>query len=70
MSIIYTEMVYNEKIKESHYKWREANKEQYREYVNKGVKKHYQEHKDELKAKALSRYYHKKELKAFMNILI
>lgn len=63
-------MVYNEKIKESQYKWREANKEQYKQYVRKGVKKYYEEHKDELNAKTLARYYHRKELKAFMNILL
>ncbi len=63
-------MVYNEKIKESHYRWRESHKDQYRGYVNKGVKKHYQENKDDLKKKALARYYHKKELKEFMNILL
>lgn len=67
--IIY-KMVYNEETKLSHYKWRETHKDQYRAYVNKAVKKHYEENKEELRKKKLSRYYYKKELKEFMNILI
>jgi len=63
-------MVYNEDCKIAHYKWRETHKEQYRGYVNKAVKKHYQAHKDDLKKKALDRYYYKKELKEFLNILL
>jgi hypothetical protein len=63
-------MVYNEDCKIAHYKWRETHKEQYRAYVNKAVKKHYQDHKEELRVKALNRYYLKKELKEFMNILL
>jgi len=63
-------MVYNQDTKNSHYKWRETHKEQYREYVNKSAKKHYQEHKDILKQKSLDRYYYKKELKELMNILL
>jgi hypothetical protein len=63
-------MVYNELCKNAHYKWRETHKDQYREYVNKSVKKHYQAHKDDLKKKSLDRYYYKKEIKEFMNILL
>ena len=63
-------MVYNQDSKISHYKWRETHKDQYREYVNKSAKKHYQEHKEDLRQKALNRYYYKKELKEFMNILL
>lgn len=63
-------MVYNQDTKTSHYKWRETHKEQYREYVNKSVKKHYQEHKEKLRQKSLDRYYYKKELKEFMSILL
>ena len=63
-------MVYNEDMKISHYKWRETHKDQYRAYVNKSVKKHYEQHKDILRKKSLDRYYYKKELKEFMNILL
>jgi hypothetical protein len=63
-------MVYNEKIKEQHYKWRKANIEQYRDYVNKGCKKFYEQHKEELNEKSLKRYYLKKEFQVFRNILL
>jgi len=63
-------MVYNQEAKIAHYRWRETHKDQYREYVNKSAKKHYQEHKDELRQKSLERYYLKKEMKEFLNILL
>jgi hypothetical protein len=63
-------MTYNEKAKEAHYKWREANIDKYREYVNRGAKKYYHANREETKAKALKRYYHKKELETFMKILL
>lgn len=63
-------MVYNEDTKKAHYKWRETHIEQYREYVNKSVRKHYEKNKEKLNKKSLDRYYLKKELKEFMNILL
>jgi hypothetical protein len=63
-------MVYNEGTKIAHYKWRETHKEQYREYVNKSGKKHYETHKDELREKSLKRYHMKKVFCEFRNILI
>jgi len=63
-------MVYNQDSKISHYKWRETHKDQYREYVNKSAKKHYQANKEVLRQKSLDRYYYKKDLKEFMKILL
>ena len=63
-------MVYNENTKLAHYKWRESNKDKYREWVNKSVKKHYQENKDSINKKTMARYYLKKEMEAFRMILI
>jgi hypothetical protein len=63
-------MTYNEEAKIAHYKWRETHRDQYREYVNKSAKKHYQANKDKLKVISLNRYYLKKANKELLNILL
>lgn len=63
-------MVYNQDSKISHYKWRETHKDQYREYVNKSAKKYYQSNKEVMRQKSLDRYYYKKDMKEFMQILL
>jgi hypothetical protein len=63
-------MVYNDNTKKAHYKWRQNNIEQYRDYVNKGAKKYYQNNRESSNEKALKRYYLKKELEIFRNILL
>lgn len=63
-------MVYNENTKQSHYKWRETHKDQYREYVNKSAKKYYESNKVEQQLKSLKKYYLRKEMNIFRHILL
>lgn len=63
-------MVYNENTKQSHYKWRENNIDQYREYIKKGAKKYYESNKVEQQLKSLKKYYLKKEMNIFRHILL
>lgn len=61
-------MTYQE-LKPSIYKWREANREVYNATMRRGAKKYYETHKDKKNIDALKRYYLKKELEVFRNIL-
>lgn len=63
-------MVYNENTKKAHYKWRETHIDQYRAYVLKSAKKHYQEHIEEKRKYARDRYIMKKAFEEFRNILL
>lgn len=63
-------MVYNENTKQSHYRWRENNIDQYREYIKKAAKKYYESNKVEQQLKSLKKYYLKKEMIIFRHILL
>jgi len=62
-------MVYNEKAKLAHYRWREKNKEKYLFFTNRSAKKYYERNSESEIAKALVRYYWKKEAAIFRGIL-
>jgi hypothetical protein len=53
-------MSITEKHKQSVYKWRENNKDRYREICRKGSATYYEKHKEEKKKKALAHYYKRK----------
>jgi hypothetical protein len=50
-------MVYNERVKASIYKWREANPEQYQESVKASRKKYYDANRDKIVARNKARYH-------------
>lgn len=62
-------MVYNTNIKQSIYNWRDENREVYNAVMRKGAKTYYEKHKNEKNNEALKRYYLKKEMAIFRNIL-
>jgi hypothetical protein len=50
-------MVYNERVKASIYKWREANPELYQESIKAARKKYYDANRDKIVAKNKARYH-------------
>lgn len=62
--------MYNDKIKESIYKWRESNKDKYNELMKEHNKKYYEENKRKQSDKNLKRYHYNRECEKFRNILL
>ena len=62
--------MYNDKIKEAIYKWREVNKDKYNEMMKEHNKKYYDGNKEKQSEKNLKRYYYNQECKKFRNILL
>jgi hypothetical protein len=63
-------MTYTENTKKATYKWRETHKEQHLKYARDYEKKNYEIVKATKIQKVLEKYYFKKELKAFLRILV
>ena len=61
---------YNDKSKVSIYKWREANKDVYNEYMNVKSTAYYASNRDMIREKKRLRYVYLKECAIFRNILI
>ena len=62
--------MYNDKIKQHIYKWRESNKDKYSEMMKEHNKKYYEGNKEKQSEKNLKRYYYNQECKKFRNILL
>ena len=63
-------MAYTQAQKEATYKWRENNKEHFKELHKKEAKTYYEKHKEDKIKKVLERYYINKEKATIFNIMM
>jgi hypothetical protein len=65
-------MVYNEKIKASHYKWlnKNDNRKKFNEYRKPYNHKYYDEHQEHIRKYRMNYYYTQQEFKIFRRILL
>lgn len=63
-------MTYTESSKKSIYKWRQANKDEFNQYMGTYMNNYYKNHSDYFRKKRMDLYYYKKETQIFRNILI
>ena len=63
-------MAYSTRDKQYIYKWREAHKDQYNEYLKQKSREQYEHYKDRIKHNRMARYYYQKEAELYRYILL